>query len=277
MSRSVSCGLVRFILRAALVVPGLLIAANDPGLEWFARVTQATHAIAGKHLDEAEKFYLLAAKVAEQFPAGDARVGTTWNSLGLVYREEKKYADSEKAFEKALPILQKAYGSQSLDAGNVNFNIATVVVLQGHYDAALPYIERSIAIYEKLLGATSLKVASVQCLQGDAYRGLKKFDLSESILKTCIKTRQDATGLQNAEVASALISLGLTYQAEGKLPPAEAQLKMAAKIREGTSGQTSPEWAEAERAHAAVLRAMGRAQDADKEELLANAAEKNKK
>src|SRR5205814_1169865 len=103
-----------------------------------------------KNYAKSEQLFQQAARAAEGFGPHDARLGTTLNNLGLVYKEEKKYSEAESVFHKALAVLENVYGPDSLDSGNVCFNIASVITAGGRYDAALPYIQRSRAIYLSL-------------------------------------------------------------------------------------------------------------------------------
>ena len=212
-----------------------------------------------------------ALKTTERFPANDPHTGTTLNTLGLIYREEKKYSDAEKAFEKALGILEKAYGSDSLDFGNVSYNLATVLMAEGHYDNALPYVQKSQAIYMKILGPQSLKSAATLCMTGEVYRYQKKFQAAEAPLKQCADVREAAEGIESADLGDALYSLGLVYAQLGRYAVADSTLKLTEKIRELTLGVTSPELADALEAHAAVLRSLNRDAEAARDAALAEA------
>ena len=85
--------------------------------------------------------------------------------------------------------METAYGD-SIDVGNMNFNIAGVMFDQGHQVEALPNLGRALAIYERLLGAESLKTAAVLCMEGDAYRLMKRLSESETALRRCSDARE---------------------------------------------------------------------------------------
>ena len=249
----------------------------DSGVLWQSLVMGGLKAAGVKDYKSSEELLLKASQLAGQFPAGDPRSGTTLNTLGLVYREEKKNADAEKAFDKALALLERAYGPDSLDVGNVNYNIASMMMADGRYENALSYIQKSRIVYEKILGAQSLKSASTLCMIGVAYRNLKRFGEAEAPLKQCADMREASGGVDNPELAEALFNLALVYQHQGKYALADPRLKLAAKIRELTLGVTSPEFAEALEAHAALLRLMGRDADAGHDEALATAIRGHRK
>src|SRR6185503_17967867 len=126
-------------LAVVLLACAALFAADPPlsneevGAAWQTLVIAATRAAAAKDFKSSEELLQRAVKITSRFPAGDARVGTTQNTLGLVYREEKKYAEAAKAFESALMMLERSYGPESLDVANIDFNIGSVLIADGKY------------------------------------------------------------------------------------------------------------------------------------------------
>jgi tetratricopeptide (TPR) repeat protein len=239
-------------------------AQEDTESLWRNQIVQGLHAAGAKDYPKAEQALLKALEAARHFGAEDSRVGTTLNTLGLVYRAEKKYSEAEGAYRHALAIMEALYGD-TIDTGNVNFNIASVMFDEGHYAEALPNIRKTLGLYERLLGATSLKTAAVLCMEGDAYRLTKRYTESEPPLRRCADIRETDGGiLENNELADALYSLALTYIAEGKYPAAEPRLKLAEKIREKTLGITSPLLAQTMEDHVLVLKQLGRDSEADR-------------
>jgi tetratricopeptide (TPR) repeat protein len=236
---------------------------------WQTLMLAATRAASAKDYKSAEELLHRATQITSRFSTGDPRVGVTENTIGLIYRDEKKYAEAGKAFQNALTLFERSYGEQSLDAGNIEFNIASVLMADGKYEASLPYIEKSRGVFTKIVGPGSLKTAATYCMLGEAFRNLDRFDDAEKLLKQCADIREAAGGLENPELADALYNLGLVYQHQGKLALAEPQLKLAAKIRELTLGVTSLGFAEALEAHSATLKSLGRDPEAKKEEALA--------
>ena len=270
-------------LAVLLLACATLFAADPPVSNdqlfaaWQTLIIAATRAAAAKDFNSAEDLLQRAVKITARFPSGDPRAGTTQNTLGLVYREEKKYAEAAKAFESALTMLERSYGPESLDVANIDFNIASALIGDGKYEAALPHIQHSRSIFQKVLGAQSLKAAAAYCLLGEAYRNMSRFDEAEKPLKQCADMREAADGVESPDLADALYNLGLVYEHQGKLKLAEPNLRLAAKIRELTIGVTSPEFAEALEAHSAILKSLGRADEAKKEEALVGAVRRNEK
>ncbi len=252
---------VIFVALAVLTAGPAATAQSGDGL-WRNDVVQALSAAGDHDYPRAEQAFVRALKEAERFGPDDTRVGTTLNSLGLVYRAEKKYSEAESAYRRALVIMNAAYGA-SVDVGNVNFNIASVMFDQGHQVEALPNLRTTLGIYERFLGSASLKTAAALCMEGDAYRMMQRFAESEDALRRCADIREKDSGLEDATVADALHSLSLTLIAGGKFSAAEPRLKLAEKIREKTLGITSPLLAQTMEDHASVLKELGRSKEAE--------------
>lgn len=250
--------------KTALLCLGIAIgAALSPALAqdaddtWKGLVMQALYLAGDNKYSQAEATFNKAVHEAERFGADDARVGTTMNSLGLVYRAEKKYIEAENAYRRALAVLDKAYGAESIDVANVNFNIATVMMDQQRHAASLSYLQKTLLTYETILGSTSVKTASVLCMMGDSYRMTKNYPDSISNYKRCADIREADGGIQNPELADALRGLARTYQADTKFYQADSNFKLAEKIVENTAGISSPQLAATIDDHISLLKTMG--------------------
>jgi len=83
----------RFVICVAIVllaVAGRTFAA-DVASEWQNDLVAALRANSAGDTETAEQIFLKALKETDKFPPGDARIGTTWNFLGLVFKTEQKY------------------------------------------------------------------------------------------------------------------------------------------------------------------------------------------
>ena len=264
-------------LLAIVTLPAGLRAQDDVEEAWRTLFMRALYEAGANNFAKAEGTFQQALKEAERFGPNDARVGTTVNSLGLVYRSEHKFSEAEAAYRRSLAILSKAYGDDSMDVANVNFNIATVLFDEGKAPAAMPFLQATLGVYEGMLGNASLKTASVMCMMGDVYRLTKDFKSAEPQLRQCADIREREGGMTNAELADALHSLALVYQSEGKYALAEPRFTLAEKIREKTLGITSPQLAQTMEDHAALLKQMGRDKEAERLTNMAAAIRRTEK
>jgi len=268
------------VLGAALTALFLLAPAaraQDSDGAWKILMMRALESASANDYATAEQKFQQALREAERFGPDDSRVGSTLNSLGLVYRAEKKYADAETAYRRALAILENVYGAGSLDVANVSFNIASVMFDQGHQSQALPFIQKGLPAYETLLGPDNLKTATMLCMMGDIYRLEKNYEAAEGPLRRCADIRESRNGVQSPELADAMHSLALTYVGEGKYTQADSRFTLAEKIRETTLGITSPLLAQTMEDHVALLKQMGRDKEAEKLNVIASAIRRSQK
>jgi tetratricopeptide (TPR) repeat protein len=262
------------ILAALCLSPRVYAQDEDA---WKTLVMKALYEASAKDYAKSEQSFQQALKEAGHFGADDPRVGTTLNSLGLVYRAENKFGDAETAYRRALAVLQKSYGNDSMDVANVNFNIATVMFDQGHQAGAVSYLQRTLVGYEMILGSNSLKTASVLCMLGDVHRLARDFQAAEGPLRRCADIRESSGGMQNNDMADAVYSLALTFVGEGKYALAEPRFTLAEKIRESTLGITNPLLAQTFEDHASLLRQLGRDKEAARLSSMAGAIRRNTK
>ncbi len=262
---------------AVLLFSAPFLFAQAPDAQYNSLFMQGVYASSKKDYAKAEEDLTAALREAERFGNNDLRVASTVNTLGLVYVAEKKFAEAEKAYRRALPIFETVSGDDSLDVAHVNFNIATVLVDRGHEADAIPFVRKALRSYESRLGGASVSTGDALCLEGDADRAMKDYSAAEAPLRRCADIREKNGGMQNPDLADALGSLALVYEAEGKLQLAEPRLRLAEKIRESTLGLTSPVVAQTMEDHAELLRKMGRSQEADKLTTLTSAIRRNQK
>jgi tetratricopeptide (TPR) repeat protein len=271
--------MLRSVVSGAVCVLALVSFASAQNADdaWKDLIVKATYSADAGDYAKAEQTFQQALHEAERFGADDARVGTTLNDLGQLYRKEKKFADAENAYQRASAILEKVSGADSGEVADVNFNISVLLFDQGRQSIALPYLRRTLATWETQLGGEDVKIAAVLCMMGDAYRLEKDFKAAEDPLHRCADIREKDGGILNADLAEAMHSLALVYEGEGRLQLADPRFKLAEKIQESTLGITSPLLAQTMEEHAVLLRQMGRQKEAERLELIAGAIRRNRK
>jgi tetratricopeptide (TPR) repeat protein len=244
---------------------------------WETYLSSAVSAAEQKKFSAAEQFISLAMKEAERFNQNDPRLGSTYNTAGLIYMAEHKPVLAEPNFRHAIAVFQKSYGEKSLDAGNVAYNLSDALRQQGKYDAAEPLLRNGLEIYLAVLGKDSPKVAQMYYLLGDTQRHLHIYEAAETNLKHAADMRETLNGMDSTDLATALNSLALCYTAENKYGQAEPLFKLSLNIREAKYGLNHVEVVESLDNYAAMLREAGRVKDGDKLTTLADAARKSLK
>jgi tetratricopeptide (TPR) repeat protein len=264
-------------IAAAALAPPSALRAQGAEEAFNTSFRQAVYAQNAKNFALAETSFLETLHQAARFGPEDARMGVTLNSLAMVYAEEKKLAPAEESCRRALAILGKTSGENSIDVGDANFNLSTILMQEGRHAQAIPYMQRTLLTYETMLGGGDVKTAAALCMLGDLYRIAKSYKQAEEPLRRCAAIREADGGMQNALLADALHSLALTYEGEGNYALAEPRFTLAEKIRQNTLGITSPLLALTMEDHAALLKRMGRDKEAARLAVLSGAIRRSEK
>jgi tetratricopeptide (TPR) repeat protein len=90
----------------------------------------------------------------------DARLATTLNRLAGLYRDEKRYADAEPLYERALAIRDKALLPTSAEVKETVSALSELYRRQGDYRAQIPMLERLLTIAEKQYGSNGEETAA---------------------------------------------------------------------------------------------------------------------
>jgi tetratricopeptide (TPR) repeat protein len=224
------------------VAAPLLLLLCAPALSaqtWKDFMSAGVRAAAARNFPEAEKLLVKASEEASHFGETDTRYGTTLNTLGLVYRQEKKYALAEATFERSHAVLIKNYGAGSPDVANVEYNLAGVEMDLANYSAAIENYRRALPVYERWFGRDGAKTGLVLQGVGECYRGMNRLPEAEKYFKQAAAVRESSAGIDSPELGETMNSLGLTYSAEGNFHEAEAAYKLALSIREAALGLQS--------------------------------------
>ncbi len=244
---------------------------------WSDVVADGQRALAGRDYGKAEQLLLLALHEAERFAGDDWRVGVTLQTIGQVYRGEKKFPEAEKAFLRARDIILKVNGEESMELAHLNLDMAALFLDAGRPGEASAAARKTVAVYEGQLGGNDTQTGDALCMLGDALRAAKTLAEAETPLKRCLDIRQRDGGVDTPQFAEALHSLAMTYAGEAKYGLADPRFTLAEKIREKTLGLMSPVLAQTFEEHASVLKAMGRGREAERLLVLAGAIRRNEK
>jgi tetratricopeptide (TPR) repeat protein len=249
--------------------------AQQVASSWESYLSGAVIAAEQQRFSVSEQLIALAKKEAEHFGKDDPRVGSTYNTSGLIYMADKQPKEAEPNFRRAATVFESAYGEKSLDVANVNYNLSDSLRQQSRYDAAEPLLRRTLETYIAILGKNSPKVAQVYFWLGDTERHLKNYTSAESDLKHAADLREVAGGIENTDLAAALNSLALCYAAQNKYGESEPLFKLSLNIREAKYGLNHREVLESLENYAAMLHDAGRIKDSEKMTSLAGAIRAN--
>jgi tetratricopeptide (TPR) repeat protein len=133
-------------------------------------------------------------------------------------------------------------------------------------------LRRDIALREERLGAAHPDVAAALNSLAELYRLQRLFTEAEPMFRRALAIWEKAAGMDSDEAAGALLKLAATYRDQERFGEARPLFVRALTILEKSWGAADANVAVVRRVYAKMLRGMGDAEEAGRQEKLAEAA-----
>jgi nucleoside phosphorylase/tetratricopeptide (TPR) repeat protein len=231
---------------------------------------------AGYYLDdrarysEAEVLYQLSLTIRVQvLGATHHETASSLTNLGLLYRNQEKYAEAESVLTDAWKICEPWFTTEHFDTARVDQaaltlnNLALLYYDQEKYAEAEPLYVRVLAICEQQLGAEPLTTALILDNLGNLYVQQKKYAEAEPLLKRALAIREPIQS-QHPDMARSLNNLAKLYQNQGKYVEAEPLYVRALSIYKHVSVQEHPDVQKVRTNYDKLLRTLGRDEEVKK-------------
>lgn len=175
-----------------------------------------------KAKEEIERGIEIAEKIKSE------RIARLYGTLALILRDAGEYNESEKYFEKVIPILEEKSNKEMLAV--TYQNLAGLYLTQSQYEKSLSQYEKALdlALRSDRLDVSADSKFSI----GRIYYILGKADIAEKAFKESLEIRQHLKDKDGE--ARVLLNLGVLLLNSGKLKEAEESLKESLKVSEET-------------------------------------------
>jgi tetratricopeptide (TPR) repeat protein len=168
---------------------------------------QGTQLIADGYYENAEIVLTKSLRLAEKaVGSDDANIGPILANLAQAYQFQEKFAEAERLFKRAIPILENDKNS----AGN-----------EGH-----PFLVLVLGNF------------------ADMYREQNRDAEAAALCQQALSIRERALGPDHPDVATDLNNLAVLYQAQGRYAQAEPLYQRSFEIREMALGPEHPDVAQ---------------------------------
>lgn len=174
---------------------------------------------------------------------------------GYFYRAEAQY-------QKALAMVEQAYGVQSVDLIPALNGLAELYFDARRYVEAEALSRRSAALVESSLGTGHPLMATALHDLAAIYQVQGQYAKAEPLYERALTIRQTVLGPMHPFVAATLINMAEMESAMGLYDRAAQHYGRAVEIREAVWGMQDPRVAETLSRYAAVLRKNRRKQEA---------------
>ncbi|HEY2245977.1 MAG TPA: CHAT domain-containing tetratricopeptide repeat protein [Bradyrhizobium sp.] len=218
---------------AGLVAPSFAqgLAAQSAKIAEFGR--------AGKYDEAIPLAQTMVANLDKGAPSRD--LGAALNNLAQLYGDVGRDAEAEPLYKRALAIMEKTVGLDSVDIAPELNNLAALYQRQLRYAGAEPLFKRALAIRERSLPATHPDVGQSLNNLATLYERQDRHTDSEPLFKKALAIYEKVAGAESPPVATLLNNLGQVYKVEGRTAEAEPLIKRSLAIREKVLGRDHPD------------------------------------
>jgi tetratricopeptide (TPR) repeat protein len=130
-----------------------------PEVTWHTEPSEPAAASQAPPPQDLEPQLLADLHAAEQKSGDDLALADALYRLGILRRQQGKFAEAEQLYRRALEIREHKLGPNDLEVASTLNNLAAVEALQGKYDEARPLLERALDVRRTVLGSDNVLTA----------------------------------------------------------------------------------------------------------------------
>lgn len=166
------------------------------------------------------------------------------NNLAQIYADQGHDDRAEPTYKRAIALMEKATGLDSVEIAPVLNNLAALDQRQGRFADAEPLFKRALAIREKALSREHPDVGQSLNNLGTLHVKQERFADAEPLFQRALAIYQKVGGPEHPAVATLLNNLGQVDRDLGRDADAEAPIKRSLAIREKALGPDHPDVAQ---------------------------------
>jgi CHAT domain-containing protein len=163
------------------------------------------------------------------------------NNLAQLYGETGRDADAEPMFNRAIAIMEKAVGLDSVAIAPELNNLAALYQRQQRYAEAEPLFKRALALSEKQLPPNHPDLGRALNNLATNYEKQDRHAESEALTRRALALYEKAAGPESPAVATLLNNLGQIEKVQERYNDAEPAIKRSLAIREKVLGTSHPD------------------------------------
>jgi tetratricopeptide (TPR) repeat protein len=156
---------------------------------------------------KALEWYAKALAILEKL-SEDTSKGNVYNSIALVYADQRKHAKALEFYLKALAIDEKKYGPDHHALAPLYNNISLAYSARKKAQLALDYAQRSFAITQKVYGPDHPDMATAYNTLANIYHKLKSYDKALEYYQKALEIDEKVFGPNSAHTAISYNNMG---------------------------------------------------------------------
>jgi tetratricopeptide (TPR) repeat protein len=184
---------------------------------------------------QSETYFKDSLRAVRALPRPDPYEARVLNNLGAFYYTNKDLGKAEKAFKKAISVIEKHLDQDRGELALFLSNLGGVYVHRKKWDSAEPLLTRALLMVERSPQHNNLGLAGVLDNLGMMHQFRKNFVESEKFLRKAYALRLDLLGPEHPLVVVTEVKLAGTLRDSGRYEDAERLYSEALAIYEKTS------------------------------------------
>jgi CHAT domain-containing protein/Tfp pilus assembly protein PilF len=192
-----------------------------------------------------------AGKYSEAIPLAEAMLANlgaptrnlagAMNNLAQLYGDVGRDAEAEPLYMRALAIMEKTVGVDSVEIGPELNNLAALYQRQLRYAEAEALFKRALALSEKQLPANHPDIGRALNNLATCYEKQDRHTESEALTRRALALYEKVAGPESPPAATLLNNLGQIVKVQGRGAEAEPMIKRSLAIREKVLGASHPD------------------------------------
>jgi tetratricopeptide (TPR) repeat protein len=176
-------------------------------------------------------------------PANHPDLATSYNNIGVVYKNMGEYSKALSYYEKALEIQQKSLPVNHPDLATSYNNIGRVYDNMGEYSKALSSHERALEIRQKSLPVNHPHLATSYNNIGSVYDNMGEYSKALSYYEKDLEISQKTLPANHPHLATSYNNIGMVYRNMGECSKALSYYEKALEIWQKTLPVNHPDLA----------------------------------
>jgi CHAT domain-containing protein/tetratricopeptide (TPR) repeat protein len=163
------------------------------------------------------------------------------NNLAQLYGDVGRDAEAEPLYMRALAIMEKTVGVESVEIAPELNNLAALYQRQLRYAEAEPLFKRALALSEKQLPANHPDIGRALNNLATCYEKQDRHTESEALTRRALALYEKVAGPESPPAATLLNNLGQIVKVQRREAEAEPMIKRSLAIREKVLGRDHPD------------------------------------
>ncbi|MEJ0098427.1 MAG: tetratricopeptide repeat-containing protein [Pseudomonadota bacterium] len=162
--------------------------------------------------------------------ADEARQAQDFNEQALAHHERGEYEQAASLYEQALPLVEKHFGTDSVEVARVLASLAGTYAARKQYPQAEALYQRALELFDAYQGEVIAQagvlneLATVEYLQ-------RRYAKAEPLFRQALELLESARGRDHVDLLPALDNLVALYRTTRREAKAEEFRRRAAAIR----------------------------------------------